>query len=43
MSDVAVGLLPPWLVSSCTFAESSGRLDIYRIRQSNPTLYAERD
>ena len=27
--QVALGLLPPWLVERCTFEESAGRLDIY--------------
>ena len=27
--QAALGLLPPWLVSRCTFDESAGRLDIH--------------
>src|ERR1035437_7661484 len=27
--QAALGLLPPWLVSRCTFSESAGRLDIH--------------
>ena len=27
--QAALGLLPPWLVSNCTFEESAGRLDIH--------------
>ena len=29
--QAALGLLPPWLVSHCTFDESAGRLDIHRV------------